>query len=75
VQRTVIFVEKRAKSCLKVQRTVIFVAKTGKIKIESAAHRDIKFNITVRCTFKKKTLPLVTGILILNKLYYTFAGH
>jgi hypothetical protein len=35
-----------------VQRTVIFVVKMGKIRLEGAAHRDIKFNITVRCTFK-----------------------
>jgi hypothetical protein len=39
---------------LQVQRTVIFVAKIGKIMVEGvgAAHRDIKFNIAVRCTFK-----------------------
>jgi hypothetical protein len=35
-----------------VQRTVIFVAKRGNITYEGAAHRDIKFNIAVRCTFK-----------------------
>jgi ribosomal protein L20A (L18A) len=35
-----------------VQRTAIFVAKIDKIKVEGAAHRNIKFNIAVRCTFK-----------------------
>jgi hypothetical protein len=35
-----------------VQRTGIFVAKIGNIMVEGAAHRTIKFNIAVRCTFK-----------------------
>jgi hypothetical protein len=37
-----------------VQRTAIFVEKIGKITFEGAAHRDIKFNIAVRCTFKTR---------------------
>jgi hypothetical protein len=37
-----------------VQRTVIFVAKIGKIEVEGAAHRNIEFNIAVRCTFKTR---------------------
>jgi hypothetical protein len=37
-----------------VQRTAIFVAKMGNFKFEGAAHRDIKFNIAVRCTFKTR---------------------
>jgi hypothetical protein len=37
-----------------VQRTGIFVAKIGKIKVEGAAHRNIKINIPVRCTLKTR---------------------
>jgi hypothetical protein len=28
--------------------------KTGEIKVKGAAHRDIKLNIAVRCTFKTR---------------------
>jgi hypothetical protein len=35
-----------------VQRTEIFVAKIGNIKVEGAAHRNIKFNVAGRCTLK-----------------------
>jgi hypothetical protein len=34
-----------------VQRTVIFVAMVRYARFEGAAHRNIKFNVTVRCTF------------------------
>jgi hypothetical protein len=34
-----------------VQRTEIFVAMVGYPRFEGAAHRNIKFNVTVRCTF------------------------
>jgi hypothetical protein len=37
---------------LKVQRTVIFVAMINFARFEGAAHRNIKCNVTVRCTFK-----------------------
>jgi hypothetical protein len=35
----------------KVQRTAIFVAMVRYLCLEGAAHRNIKFNVTVRCTF------------------------
>jgi hypothetical protein len=35
-----------------VQRTAIFVAKIGKIKVEGAAHRDIK--LILRCAAPSK---------------------
>jgi hypothetical protein len=34
-----------------VQRTAIFVAMVIYPHFEGAAHRNIKFNVTVRCTF------------------------
>jgi hypothetical protein len=34
-----------------VQRTAIFVAMVILARFEGAAHRNIKLNITVRCTF------------------------
>jgi hypothetical protein len=34
-----------------VQRTEIFVAMVSYPRFEGAAHRNINFNVTVRCTF------------------------
>jgi hypothetical protein len=53
-----------------VQRTVIFVDKRGKVNIEGAAHRDIKFNIAVRCTFKtREKFIIATNITRLCRSY------
>ena len=42
---------------LKVQRTAIFVEMISFSRFKGAAHRNIKFNVAVRCTFNfsKKT--------------------
>jgi hypothetical protein len=47
-----------------VQRTVIFVAMVRYPRFEGAAHRNIEFNVTVRCTFNHD-LPI---------FYYKYYG-
>jgi hypothetical protein len=47
----------------KVQRTEIFVAMVRYPRFEGAAHRNIKFNVTVRCTFNLDFADFLLQIL------------
>jgi hypothetical protein len=47
-----------------VQRTEIFVATVIYPRFEGAAHRNIKFNVTVRCTFNHDVADFATNITV-----------
>jgi hypothetical protein len=47
-----------------VQRTVVFVAMVRDPRFEGAAHRNIKFNVTVRSTFNHDLPIFATNITV-----------
>jgi hypothetical protein len=60
-----------------VQRTAIFVAMVRYPRFEGAAHRNIKFNVTVRCTFNLDVADFCYkyyGALHLNDVKMKFWG-